>query len=172
MWLSQWLSGRGNINVFDMPPRKRTSSSTFSPHRQEASRIIQKQVHFSHRIEFAKATHATTSAEISVNVPSNQPSSPNNTANSRTQFELFGRVSKPSGWVVETFERKISFAAQNSSGDAQLDTHFHLALAPGMYRLAIVVKDLASGDTGTLYTAFNVPAYERVATEARYPHVW
>jgi hypothetical protein len=126
------------------------------------SRIIRKQVHFSHRIEFAKATHATTSAEISVNVPSNQPSPPNNTANSRTQFELFGRVSKPSGWVVETFERKTSFAAQNNSGDAQPDTHFHLALAPGTYRLAIVVKDSASGDTGTLYTAFNVPGYSRV----------
>lgn len=124
------------------------------------SRIIRKQVHFSHRIEFAKATHATTLAEISVNVPSNQPSPPNNTANSPTQFELFGHVSKPSGWVVETFEREISFAAQNNSGDAQPDTHFHLALAPGMYRLAIVVKDLASGDTGILYTAFNVPAYE------------
>lgn len=124
------------------------------------SRIIRNQVHFSHRIEFAKATHATTLADISVNVPSIQ-GPPNNTANSQTQFELFGRVSKPSGWVVETFERKISLAAQDISGDAQLDTHFHLALAPGMYRLAIVVKDSASGDTGTLYTAFNVLDYER-----------
>lgn len=135
------------------------------------SRIIRNQVHFSHRIEFAKATHATTLADISVNVPSTQRPL-NNAANSRTQFELFGRVSKPSGWVVETFERKISLAAQNNSGDAQLDTHFHLALAPGMYRLAIVVKDSASGDTGTLYNAFEVPAYERVATEAGQRMLW
>jgi hypothetical protein len=40
-------------------------------------------------------------------------------------------------------------------------TEFHLALAPGTYRLAIVVKDSASGNTGTLYTAFDVPSYER-----------
>lgn len=26
MWLSEWLRGRGSINVFDAPPRKRTSS--------------------------------------------------------------------------------------------------------------------------------------------------
>lgn len=136
------------------------------------SRIIRNQVHFSHRIELAKATHATTLADISVDVPSSQPSLSNNTAHSRKQFELFGRVSKPSGWVVETFERKISLAAQNNSADARLDTHFHLALAPGMYRLAIVVKDSASGDTGTLYTALDVPDYERVDTQTGYPDVW
>jgi|ERR1700731_327179 len=136
------------------------------------SRISRKQVNFSHRIEFAKATHATTLTEISVNVPSSQSSPPNNTSNSRSQFALFGRVSKPSGWVVETFECKISLATRNNSADAQLDTHFHLALAPGMYRLAIVVKDSASGDTGTLYTAFNVPTDESVATEAGDLDVW
>lgn len=70
---------------------------------------------------------------------------------------LFGRVSKPSRWVVETFERKSSLAGQNNSGSAQLDTHFPLVDAPGMYRLAIVVKGSASGDTGTPYTALKVP---------------
>jgi hypothetical protein len=74
-----------------------------------------------------------------------------------TEFEVFGRVSKPSGWVVDTFERRIFLEAQGS----RAATEFHLALAPGTYRLAIVVKDSASGNTGTLYTAFDVPPYER-----------
>jgi GWxTD domain-containing protein len=126
------------------------------------SRIIREQVKFTHRIEFAKATRATTFTEISVGLPSNQPSPLNNTAKSPMEFEVFGRVSKPSGWVVDTFERKFSLAAKNDSGRFQRDTEFQLALAPGTYHLAIVVKDLASGNTGTLFSTFDVPPFDKV----------
>jgi hypothetical protein len=116
------------------------------------SQVTREQVQFAHRIEFAKATDATTFTEISVSLPSNQPILPNDIAKSLTEFEVFGRVSKPSGWVVDTFERKISLTAQNNSGHFQPDSQFQLALTPGPYRLAIVAKDLASGDTGTSLT--------------------
>jgi len=121
------------------------------------SRVIREQVQFTHRIEFAQATQATTLTRIFIDVPRNQQSSPSNGAEPLAEFEIFGRVSKPSGWVVDTFERRIFLEAQGS----QAATEFHLALAPGTYRLAIVVKDSANGDTGTLYTAFEVPPYER-----------
>jgi len=119
------------------------------------SRITRLQVRFSHRIEFAQATQATALTKVLVDVPSNQGSSSG--AELLTEFEVFGRVSKPSGWVVDTFERRIFLEAQSSHAAAE----FHLALVPGTYRLAIVVKDSASGNTGTLYTAFDVPPYER-----------
>jgi GWxTD domain-containing protein len=121
------------------------------------SRITRHQVQLSHRIEFAQATQATTLTRIFVDVPRNQQSSSSNSGKPFTEFEVFGRVSKPSGWVVDTFERRIFLEAQGS----QADTEFHLALAPGAYRLAIVVRDSANGDTGTLYTALDVPPYER-----------
>jgi GWxTD domain-containing protein len=121
------------------------------------SRIARQQVQFTHRIEFAKATQATTLTTILVDVPSNQGSSSSYSAELLTEFEVFGRVSKPSGWVVDTFERRIFLEAQGS----RAATEFHLALAPGTYHLAIVVKDSASGNTGTLYTAFDVPSHER-----------
>lgn len=125
-----------------------------------SSQLTRQQVQFTHRVEFAAATDATTFTEISVSLPSNHPSSPNTIVKSPAEFEIFGRVSKPSGWIIETFERKISLTTQNNSGHSQADNEFHLALAPGTYRLAIVVKDLASADIGTLFTAFDVPPYE------------
>jgi len=125
------------------------------------SRITRHQVQFSHRIEFAQATQATTLTKILVDVPNNQQSSSSNSGKPFTEFEVFGRVSKPSGWVVDDFERKISLSGQGSSERSQSGSQFQLALAPGTYRLAIVVKDSANGDTGTLYTAFDVPPYER-----------
>jgi len=126
------------------------------------ARITREQVQFTHRIEFAKATHATTFTEISVSAPSDHLDSPNNTAKSLTEFEIFGRVSRPLGRVVDTFERRITPTTQNNSGRSQALDEFHLALAPGTYRLAIVVKDLASGGVGTLYTSIEVPPYDDV----------
>jgi GWxTD domain-containing protein len=127
-----------------------------------SSHLIREQVQFTHRIEFAKATDATTFTAISVSVPGNHPSSPGTVAKSLGAFEIFGRVSKPSGRIVHTFERKISLTTQNNSGRSQTDDEFHLALAPGPYRLAIAVQDVARGDIGTRFTAFDVPSYEDV----------
>ena len=122
-----------------------------------SSRIIREQVQFTHRIEFAQATQATTLTRIFVDAPRNQQRSPRNGAEPFAEFEVFGRVSKPSGWVVDTFERRIFLEAQGSHAA----TEFQLALVPGTYRLAIAVKDSANGDTGTRFTAFDVPPYER-----------
>lgn len=126
------------------------------------ARITREQVQFTHRIAFAKTTHATTFTEISVSAPSDHLDSPNDTAKSLTEFEIFGRVSGPSGRVVDTFEGRIAPTPKNNSGRSQAEDEFHLALAPGTYRLAIVVKDLASGGVGTLYTSFEVPPYDDV----------
>jgi hypothetical protein len=123
------------------------------------SRIVRDQVRFSHRIEFAKATTATALARILVCLPSEQPSSPSNDGNSSTGFEVFGRISKPSGWVVETFERKISPDGRRNSAQYQPDCQFNAAIAPGTYRLAIAVKNMVTGETGTLHTAIHVPSY-------------
>lgn len=127
-----------------------------------SSHLTREQLQFTHQIEFAKATDATTFTAISISLPVSHASSPINIAKSVTEFEIFGRVSRSSGWIVDTFERRISVTTQNSFGHSQADNEFHLSLAPGTYRLAIVVKDVASGDIGTLFTAFDVPPYEDV----------
>ncbi len=126
------------------------------------SRIVRDQVRFSYQIEFAKATNATTLARILVYLPSEQPSSPSNDGDSPTGFEVFGRISKPSGWVVETFERKISLDGRRNSAPYQPDSQFNAAIVPGTYRLAIAVKNMVTGKTGTLHTAIHVPSYEKI----------
>src|ERR1700678_2039667 len=127
------------------------------------AQLARDQVRFTHRIEFAKATHATTFATISVNPGSDHQSSPNSVAKSPAKFEIFGRVSrKSSGRVVDIFERKLPLMTPTDSGDHETDQEFHVALAPGTYGLAIVVKDLASGEIGTLRTSFDVPPYDDI----------
>ncbi len=126
------------------------------------SRIVRDQVRFSHRIEFSKATNATTLARILVYLPNEQPSSPSNNGDSSTGFEVFGRISKPSGWVVETFERKISLEGRRNSAQYQPDHQFNAAMAPGTYRLAIAVKNMVTGEVGTLHKAIDVPSYEKL----------
>jgi GWxTD domain-containing protein len=127
------------------------------------AQLARDQVRFTHRIEFAKATHATTFATISISLGSDHQSSPNSVEKSPAEFEIFERVSsKSSGRVVDTFERKLSLMTPTDSGDHQTDEEFHVALAPGTYGLAIVVKDLASGEIGTLRTSFDVPPYDDI----------
>ncbi len=127
------------------------------------TRIVRDQVHFNHRIEFAKATHATTLARILLYLPSQQLSSPSNDRGSSTEFEVFGRISKLSGWVVETLERKIFLDGQGNSLEHQPNCQFNVAIAPGTYQMSIVAKNMATGETGVLYTAIGVPSFEELS---------
>jgi len=126
------------------------------------SRIVRDQVRFSHRIEFAKATNATTLARILVYLSSEQLSSPSNDQNPSTGYEVFGRISKPSGWVVETFEHKISLDGRRNSAQHQPDCQFNVAIAAGTYQLAIVVKNIVTRETGTLHTEIEVPSHKEI----------
>jgi hypothetical protein len=40
-----------------------------------------------------------------------------------------------------------------------------VALEPGPYHLALVVKDIDSGKTGVMYTTFEVPGYEELGKQ-------
>jgi hypothetical protein len=79
-----------------------------------------------------------------------------------TGFKAFGRISKPSGWVVETFERRVSLDGRRDSAQCQPDCQFNVAIAPGTYRLAIAVKNIVTGEVGTLHTSIDVPSYEKL----------
>jgi len=122
------------------------------------SHIIRDQVYFSHRVEYAKATHASTMARIVVDIPEDELSS----SDGRTAkaFEIFGRISKLSGWVVDTFERSGSLAERKGPGQPDPNLEVTVPLAPGPYRLAIVVKNPLSGETGVMYMPLDVPTYE------------
>lgn len=68
------------------------------------SHLVREEVPFRYGIGFEKATHATTFATIFISVEGEREQASENAADSRTRFEVFGRVSKPSGRTVNTFE--------------------------------------------------------------------
>jgi GWxTD domain-containing protein len=118
------------------------------------SHLVQDDVYFTHRIEFAKATHASTLATIIVDIPPDQLSAPPK-ENAPVAYEIFGLVSRPAGTVVFTFERSGKL---NEHSEAQQSNREHsVALEPGPYDLALAVKDSVSGRVGIVRTAFDVP---------------
>jgi GWxTD domain-containing protein len=125
-----------------------------------SARIIRNQVPFNHRIEFSKATDATTLARISIYPAGEQPNPTGNSNASVGIFEVFGRISERSGWIVRTIEAFISLDGRKNT--ARAEGHFIAALAPGTYRLAIAVKNMVNGEVGTLGTPMQVPTYDEL----------
>jgi GWxTD domain-containing protein len=123
------------------------------------SRIIRDQVHFSHRMEYAKATHASTMTRIVINIPVEELTPTKEDDNSTAEFEIFGRIMKPSGRVVSTFERSGNADEQKLPDRPNPNREMTVALGPGAYRLALAVKDIVSGRVGVVYTSIEVPNY-------------
>ena len=96
-------------------------------------------------------------------MPGGRPAAVNTQNGSSAGFEIFGRISRTSGWVVETFERKIVFDNGRGSLKTAPDCQFNVPIAPGTYRLALVAKNLTNGEMGTLYEPIDVPPYEKIS---------
>jgi hypothetical protein len=77
-------------------------------------------------------------------------------------FEIFGRISKLSRRVADTCERSASMAERNEANQPDCVLEATVPLAPGPYRLAIVVKNVLSGETGVVYAPLDVPTYEEL----------
>lgn len=126
------------------------------------SQIIRDQVCFGYRIRFVRATHASTMATIVVDLPEDQLSAAVKDRKSTDGYEIFGRITSPSGWVVSTFERRIN-GDEHGREDPNRETT--VPLKPGLYYLALVVKAVDSGNTGVSYTTFEVPGFDELEKE-------
>jgi GWxTD domain-containing protein len=128
------------------------------------SRIIRNQLRFSYQTRFVRATHASTMATIVVDLPEGQSSATTPDSNPNRTYEIFGRITTPSGYVASTFERTV-----------EVDEHEHrredpnreetIPLKPGTYLLALVVKTIAAGETGVSYTELEVPTFDEAGQE-------
>lgn len=129
------------------------------------SQIVREQVKFRHRIEFAAATHATTLARIDIQIPCEACTHDGQVVPSAV-YPLFIRISKPSGWVVDTSELTADVAVHDRSDSGLIVTaHLDVPLSPGTYQLAVAAKNATTGGAGTLRTRLKVPAYESLATK-------
>ena len=121
------------------------------------SKIVRDQVKFSHRIEFAAATHATTLARIDIQIPCEACTHEGQVVPS-VACPLFIRIVKPSGWVVNTSEPTADMAVHHRSySGLTLTGHVDVPLTPGTYQLAIATKNATTGDAGSLRTQLEVP---------------
>jgi GWxTD domain-containing protein len=123
------------------------------------SKIIREQVCFGHRIRFVRATHASTMATIAVDLPEDQSTAVTKGSKSEDGYEIFGRITRASGWVVLTFERRTD-VEEHRQEDPNRETT--VPLKPGLYHLALVVKSIDSGETGVSYTTFEVPGFDEL----------
>lgn len=129
------------------------------------SRMVRDQVKFSHRVEFAAATHATTLARIHIQIPCEACTHDGKVVPSLA-YPLFIRVSKPSGWVVDTSELTADMATHDMSNSAHtLSAYLDVPLGPGTYQLAIAVKNATTGDAGVLSTQIDVPTYDSLGMQ-------
>ena len=129
------------------------------------SRIVRDQVKFNHRIEFAAATQATTLARIDIEIPCETHTREAQNAPSPV-YQLFFRISKPSGWVVQTSELNVGGDAKDKF-DTRLSASAHLdsPMTPEKYQLAIVAKNAVTGEVGVIRTQLNVPTYDSLDTK-------
>lgn len=126
------------------------------------SGIVRDQVYFSHEVQYLKATHASTVVRIVFDIPGEELSTNKSAEKSTAKYEIFARVSKPSGWVVDTIERSGEVEEKPEGSNQDLNRKAFLALDPGVYKLAIVVKDVNSGRVGVRYAPLSVPTYEEL----------
>jgi GWxTD domain-containing protein len=124
------------------------------------ARMVRDQIKFTHEVEFAAATEATTLARIKMQIPRDRQEA-DGQLGAPAGYRVFVRVSKPSGWVVDTSEVTVGQATQdNLASGLTVDADVDVALTPGNYQVAIVVADAASGDVGVVCVPLNVPSYE------------
>jgi GWxTD domain-containing protein len=129
------------------------------------SQIVRDQVKFTHRVEFAPATQATTLARIDIQIPCETCTRAGQIVPSLA-YPLFIRVVRPSGWVVSTSEFTADVAvADKSDSKFSIKTHLDVPLAPGTYQLAIVAKNPVTGEAGVVRTRLDVPPYEALETK-------
>jgi GWxTD domain-containing protein len=129
------------------------------------AQIVRDQVKFSYGMRFAAATHATTLARIDIQIRCEACTHEGQVVPA-VAYPVFIRISKPSGWVVDTSELTAGMAVHDRSySGLTLIGHVDVPLTPGTYQLAIATKNTTTGDAGTLRTRFEVPAYESLEEE-------
>lgn len=126
-----------------------------------SSRIIRDQLKFTYRFDFMRIAGDTVLVPVTVQIPNNQMSFQNKDGVETANLDLFARVSTLSGRVVQTFEDTVrrdfpdSLFQQSFRGESIYQKA--LPLRPGLYRLDIVLKDLASNNVGTVNARLQVP---------------
>ena len=128
------------------------------------SRLLRNQLNFEYRTDYMRVTSDSVLVPITVQIPNRQLTFQSKDGVNSAVLEVFGRVSSITGRVIQTFEDTIDRDFPDSllrlSMQGQSVYQKAVPLRPGLYRLDLIVKDVHSGNVGTIYTSIRVPSYE------------
>ncbi len=128
------------------------------------SRIVRDQIKFSYRFDFIRITDESVLVPVTIQIPNRQMNFQTRDGVHSASLNMYARVTTLTGRIVQTFEDVIQRDVPESLFRAELEGKSiyqkALPLRPGLYRLDVVIKDVNSGDVGTIATSLRVPRYE------------
>jgi GWxTD domain-containing protein len=127
-------------------------------------RLVRDQIKFDYRFDFMRITADTVLVPITVQIPTKQLTFQEKNGVDSATVNLFGRITTLSGRVVQTFEdtvhRDIPASLIEQATSTSSIYQKAVPLSPNLYALAIVIKDVNSGNVGVVNTRLAVPHFE------------
>jgi GWxTD domain-containing protein len=119
---------------------------------------------FDYRTDFIKITEDTVLTPITIQLQNKDMTFQNKDGVQRAAVNIYGRVSTITGRVAQVFEDVVIQDVPESLFKQALERRSlyqkALPLRSGLYKLELIVKDLNSGNMGTIYKGFSVPKFE------------
>jgi GWxTD domain-containing protein len=147
------------VNVMKAPPVKFRDLAAVVD-----SKITYNLLPFQTRTDFIKITSDTVLAALTVQIANRDMTFQNKDGVQHAAVNVFGRVSTLSRRVAQTFENVVTVDTPAELLPQTLDRQNvywqALPLRPGRYRLNLVLKDIQSGNVGSIEKSFTVPEYD------------
>jgi len=119
---------------------------------------------FKSRVDYIRITDATVLTTITIQFDRRDLQFTQKDNVSKATVNIFGRITSITGKVVNTFEDPVTIEVPSEMLQKALDGasiyQKLIPLAPGMYRLNIVCKDITGGNMTTYPVALNVPHFD------------
>ena len=116
------------------------------------------------RTDYVKVTEDTVLAGITLSLKNKDLAFQNNTGVQHGVVNIFGRITTLTRRVVQTFEDTLALDIPASLLEQMLEKPSvywkSIPLRPGLYRLSLALKDINSGNTGTMELRMEVPRFE------------
>ena len=119
---------------------------------------------FQVRTDYVRVTGDTVLAAVTISLKNKELAFQNKNGVQHAVVNIFGRVTTLTRRVVQTFEDTITLDVPNALLEQSLGKPSvywkSLPLRSGLYRLSLAIKDVNSGNTGTMQIRLEVPRYE------------
>ncbi len=127
---------------------------------------------FDYRTDFIKITEDTILTPITVEMKNRDMTFKKENGVHKAAVNIFGRITTITGRRVQVFEEVVQQVAPDSLFKEALEKRSlyqtRIPLRSGLYKLELVVKELNSGNMGTVYQSIRVPKFpqDQLATSS------